>query len=89
MLEKKIEQVYYESEVIQKAVCDICNKDMTNENFFKLDLGYYFVPDKKGSFIQKVYDENSCNIHICEFCAKDKLNNVCNSVKEYIEDNLI
>lgn len=89
MIHRELEKVYYESEIIKKVTCDFCEKDITGENFFKLEIGYYFVPEKKGTFIDKCYEENSGYAHICESCAKEKLDNMCKPIREYMYDSLI
>jgi len=84
MITHKKEMVSYETEVIDYVTCDFCNKDITNEKFFKLDIGFYQLCDSNQRFIEKVYDENNGVAHICIECA-----NSIERVKEKITKSKI
>jgi hypothetical protein len=89
MISRETKKVYYETEVIKQVTCDICDKDITEEEFFKLELAYSYVADE-GKHISKVmYDENSCWNHICKECAVKFLKSINKNIKEYVEYSLL
>jgi hypothetical protein len=84
MRERETKKVYYETDVITKVICDSCGEDITNEQFFTIDISYR-EKDEEGKYISKVYDVNDCHVDICDKCI-DKITKISTEVFEYVKD---
>ena len=88
MIKRKTEKVYYESEIIEEIICDDCNKTITNEEFFTLELKFMRI-GRHNQFIEKVYDENGGVGHLCKECAAKRFDSFNNPIREYLWDSLM
>jgi hypothetical protein len=87
MINRKAEKVYYEAELVEKVTCDKCNKDITNEEFFSLEVAFREVShDKK--FTDKVYETNNGYSVICKDCITGISNTLPNCMVDYINDSV-
>jgi hypothetical protein len=86
MIKRETKKVYYETDAITQIFCDKCNKEITNEEFFRLDLSYR-QKDEEGKYINLVYDINDCHVDMCKECIKD-IEFLTVDIEEYINDSL-
>ena len=88
MINREKKTVSYETDAVKNITCDICDKDITGDKFFRSAFDFVELSENKTQ-IGRVYDENNCYVYTCCDCAIKHFKPISDNMKEYIEDSLM